>query len=549
MDWQMGFFGRLAGRTERMSPLLILITGVVVVIGLIIVLRVHAFIALITTAILVSLLAPGELSEKISRVATAFGSTVGSIGIVIALAAVIGTCLMESGAADRIVRAFLRVLGEKRSSWALMGSGFVLSIPVFFDTVFYLLIPLARSLHKRTHKNYMLYLMAICAGGCITHTLVPPTPGPLFIAAMFKIDLGVMILVGTMIALPTAIVALMVCGLINRFVDIPMRSYSDGPEPDPIADEQLPPLWLSLLPVLLPVILISSHTVANVFAKAELVDLLTTVLKESAVVTTENAKAMAQDLVTSDLVSPTDDTVGLAKQLVESKITSTAQAADQLAQDLIRTNVLSAVEAAPRPAQDRANVTAVLGSPNLALLLSAVIAMGMMVWKQKLPLKALTEKVDKSLMSGGVIILITAGGGAFGAMLREAGIQTMIEETFSGSSQNAGMMIFFMAFGVSAMLKFAQGSSTVAMITTSSMFAAMGITSQMLGCNLVYLATAIGGGALVGSWMNDSGFWIVSRMGVLTETEALKSWTVLLATLGITAFGFTLLFSRVFPMI
>ena len=94
-----------------MSPLLILITGVVVVIGLIIVLRVHAFIALITTAILVSLLAPGELSEKISRVATAFGSTVGAIGIVIALAAVIGTCLMESVVYFLFVRAFLMVLG------------------------------------------------------------------------------------------------------------------------------------------------------------------------------------------------------------------------------------------------------------------------------------------------------------------------------------------------------------------------------------------------------------------------------------------------------
>ena len=99
-----------------MNPLLILCVGIIAVIGLIVVLRVNAFIALISAAMLVSLLAPGELSEKISRVAEAFGSVVGSIGIVIALAAVIGTCLMESGAADRIVRSFLKVLGEKRAS-------------------------------------------------------------------------------------------------------------------------------------------------------------------------------------------------------------------------------------------------------------------------------------------------------------------------------------------------------------------------------------------------------------------------------------------------
>jgi len=122
---------------------------------------------------------------------------------------------MDSGAADRIVRAFLKTLGEKNASWALMGSGFVLSIPVFFDTVFYLLVPLARSLHKRTQKNYMLYLMAICAGGCITHTLVPPTPGPLLIAAAFKIDLGLMMLMGAIVAFPTAVVALLICKVLN----------------------------------------------------------------------------------------------------------------------------------------------------------------------------------------------------------------------------------------------------------------------------------------------------------------------------------------------
>ena len=115
-----------------MEPVVILIIGVVAVLGMIMVLRVNAFIALITAAMLVSLLSPGALAEKITRVAEAFGSTVGSIGIVIALAAVIGKCLMESGAADRIVRSFLGVFGEKRISWALMGSGFVLSVPVFF---------------------------------------------------------------------------------------------------------------------------------------------------------------------------------------------------------------------------------------------------------------------------------------------------------------------------------------------------------------------------------------------------------------------------------
>ena len=160
------------------SPLFALLLGLVTVVGMIIVLRVNAFLALISAAMLVSLLAPGPPGEKMARVATEFGNAAGKIGIVIAMAAVIGKCLMDSGAADRIVRSILRLLGEKRASAALLGSGFVLSIPVFFDTVFYLLVPLARSLWRRTHKNYMLYILSIGAGAAITHTLVPPTPGP-----------------------------------------------------------------------------------------------------------------------------------------------------------------------------------------------------------------------------------------------------------------------------------------------------------------------------------------------------------------------------------
>jgi len=328
-----------------MNPVVILIIGVALLIAMIIVLRVNAFVALITAAIIISLLAPGDLADKVSRVAEAFGSVVGAIGIVIALAAVIGKCLMDSGAADRIVRSFLKALGEKRASVALMGSGFVLSVPVFFDTVFYLLVPLARSLWRRTQKNYVLYLTAIVAGAGITHTLVPPTPGPLFMANSFNVDLGVMIGMGILVGLPTAALGLFVCKLINRFVDIPMRPYVGESEPEPLDDDQLPGFWISVSPIILPVVLISINTVTK-----------------------------ALDM------------------------------GGQVAQ-----------------------ITAVLGNPNLALLFSAAIAMFVLIRSRGLSLKELSGKMDTALMSGGIIILITAGGGAFGAMLRAAGVQDAVK--------------------------------------------------------------------------------------------------------------------------
>jgi GntP family gluconate:H+ symporter len=97
--------------------------------------------------LLVSFLAPGPANEKVSRVAMAFGENAGKIGLVIGFAAVIAETMMLSGAADRIVHALLRLLGAQRASWALMSSGIVRSVPVFFDTVFYLLVPLAKALY------------------------------------------------------------------------------------------------------------------------------------------------------------------------------------------------------------------------------------------------------------------------------------------------------------------------------------------------------------------------------------------------------------------
>ncbi len=532
-----------------MSPLLILIIGVVIVIGMIIVLRVNAFIALITAAMVVSILSPGVLAEKMTRVGVAFGNVVGSIGIVIALAAVIGKCLMDSGAADRIVRAFLRLLGEKRTPWALMGSGFVLSVPVFFDTVFYLLVPLARSLYKRTGKNYMVYLMAICAGACITHTLVPPTPGPLFIASEFGIDLGLMILMGVIIGIPTAFVAMLFCRIINHFVDVKMRPYGGEPEPEPLQDKELPPLWLSLTPVLLPVILISTNTIANVFARNEHINTIMPRMVSAQIENNDaNARKLAEKLVNAKIVSDMGSVSKLSSEILKNKIRENEADAMLLAQKLIDDKAFGE-PGQVGPAQEAADITAVLGNPNLALFLSAVVSMFMVVWKRKISLKELTREVDQSLMSGGIIILITAGGGAFGAMLQQAGIKDYIQSAFASSGHNMSLMIFVTAFAASALLKIAQGSSTVAMITTSTMFAAMGVSSEMLGCNLVYLALTIGGGSLVGSWMNDSGFWIVARMGVLTEVEALKSWTVIASVCGTTSFLFILLLSRILPLV
>ncbi len=459
-----------------LHPLTILVIGILTVILVITVLKMNAFIALITSAIVVSLLAPGDLAGKISRVATEFGKTAAGIGIVIALAVVIGRCMMDSGAADRIVRGFLSLLGEKRSSTALMASGFVLSVPVFFDTVFYLLVPLARSMHRRTKKHYLKYAMAIAAGGVITHSLVPPTPGPLIMADNLGIDIGVMIMVGALVALPAAVVGMFFSGFVDRRMNIQMRPLGGGlSEPEPLEDHKLPGLFVSLLPIILPVLLVSTNTIVSALAEG------------------------------------TAEDSGISRA---------------------------------------AGITALLGDVNLAMLMSAAIAMWMLKSKRALTKAQLASVVEVSLMSGGVIILITAAGGAFGAMLKAAQIGPAIENLFKGDSGQpaSGMMLLVLGALIASLMKIAQGSCTVAMITSSAMIAAMVTSTETLGYHPVYLAAAIGGGSMIGSWMNDSGFWIFVKMTGLTEAEGLKSWTPLLAIVGFAGVVVSFLLALILPI-
>jgi len=455
-------------------PFVILALGIGIVVGAILILRINAFVALITAALAVSLCAPGALDQKITRVAVEFGATAGKIGIVIAFAAVIGDCLTRSGAADRIVRFLMRLLGERRAPAALMASGFVLSIPVFFDTIFYLLLPLARSTHRRTGIRYLLLILAMGAGASITHSMVPPTPGPLILADIFKIDLGIMIMFGLAASLPTAVVIYCFVVWWSRKFDIPMRPLASAlPEPEPLPDAQLPGLFAASLPITLPVLLISLNTFASSLAKLP-----------------EGGKDFAR----------------------------------------------------------LAEITAIVGNPNLAMLCSAVIAAAVLARRRKPGRAAMARLVESSLSSAGLIILITSAGGAFGAMLKEARIGDSVEQMFSASGGAlGGMKLLLAAFLVAFVIKFAQGSSTVAMLTAGAMMAALIGAPETLGFHPVYVALGIGWGAQCGNWMNDSGFWVFAKMGGLTEVEALKTWTVTVSLTAVVGLAVTMTLAALLP--
>ena len=488
-------------------PWIALVVGFAIVLGMILGARANAFFALLVAAIAVSLIAPGEMGEKVTRVLKSFGGYAGDLGVLIAAAAVIGKCLMVSGAADRIVQAAVGVTGEKRAPWALTGSGFVLSVPVFFDTVFYLLVPLARSLFRRTERNYLLYLCAIAAGGAITHTLVPPTPGPLFMAKALDVNIGTMIFVGALIAIPAAIAGLIAARVINSVVTVPFREIAtndepaahDGPwEESEAGGRPLPGLFVSLLPVLLPVALIAIDTGIGTFQTAQRIE-------------------------------------AIAEESVERQAFLRSKAGEK------------EFEAIATSLDGARGITAIVGNPSFALLIAAAISVWLVYSSRGLSRDAISDHVEDALASAGVIILITAAGGAFGAMLRVAGVGDAIAGV-AQTNNASGLAILLIAWLVAAVMKIAQGSSTTAMITVSGIFGGSLASAAILECHPVYLCTAIGAGSLMGSWMNDSGFWIFTKMGGLTESESLKSWTPILAVLSIAALLATLVLATVMPM-
>ena len=455
-----------------MPPLLILLLGFGVVLGGIIVLRLHAFLALVAAAILVALLAPGEPAAKLAAVAQGFGQTAAQLGVIVALAAIVGGAMAGSGASDRIVRGFLDLLGEQRGALALGATAYVLSLPVFFDTIFFLLAPLARSMYRNTGRDYLKYLLAVSAGAVATHALVPPHPGPLAMASALGVDLGTMVLAGVVVALPSAAAGLVFARWASRRMTVEMRPLAPG-VPEAVPPAVLPGLVPSLIPVLLPVLLISSNTIV-------------TTLRTALPGLEPTWKALTP-------------------------------------------------------------FTSAVGNPNVALLLAATVALLLHRRAHRASRPELAQLVESALLGAGSIVLIVGAGGAFGATLQLAGVQSLARPFVGSGAQGTGLALLLLAFLVSVVLRTALGSATVAMITTAGMVAAM-LRGVALPFHPVYIATAIAGGSLVGSWMNDAGFWVFSRVGGVSEAVTLKSWTPLSAVVGCTAMATTVVLALLVPL-
>ena len=230
------------------NPIFILFVGILIVVGGIIGLKLHPVLALLLAALMVALLTPLAsvqqffLSRGMSaaealheshksigeRIGTEFGDTCAKVGILIAMAAIIGKSMLESGAAEKIIRAILKITGEKKAPIGFVLSSFLLTIPVFVDAVIFLMMPLAKAMGMRLRKNYLLLALSIIAGAVMANSYVPPSPGPLFLVAAMNVPIGLMMVCGTLLGICTITVGYYIAVWLNKKMPIPVRDSPDA---------------------------------------------------------------------------------------------------------------------------------------------------------------------------------------------------------------------------------------------------------------------------------------------------------------------------------
>ena len=434
-------------------PIIGLIIAVAVLLFLVLRTRVHAFIAMLIASAIAGLVGGLNASDTLSVISKGFGSTLGSIGLVIGLGVMMGSILEVSGAAEKMAYSFIKFLGEKKEEWALAITGYIVSIPIFVDSAFVILYPVAKALAKNGKRSLLTLGVALAGGLVVTHHTVPPTPGPLGVAGLFSVDVGAMLLLGMLFAIPAVIgIVLYAKWLDKKYPDFNQQAFTDEELKQKydnyIAEKEkkyLPSLTLSMLPIVLPIVLI--------FIKA-IVDLL---IKQG--VAPEMANGYFYQIITF------------------------------------------------------------VGSPITALALSVLVSVYTLLPNVDKNTTAL--HLEEGVKTAGIILLVTGAGGALGAVLRDSGAGKQLAEQVA----NLPISPILIPFIVSTLVRFIQGSGTVAMVTAASISAP--ILMSIPNVNMLLAAQAATMGSLFFGYFNDSLFWVVNRMmGISDVKKQMIVWSI-----------------------
>lgn len=449
--------------------LLMAALGIAVLLFLVLRQKMPAFLALLLVSLLVGLMTGMEPMDVISAIKSGMGGTLGFVAVVVGLGAMFGAMLEHSGGLEAISSRLLKRFGDDKASWALGLVGFLVAIPVFFDVAFIMLVPLIQKLSLKTGKALLTYALPLLAGLAVTHAFIPPTPGPIAVAELLSADLGLVILFGFIVGLPTLIVGGPILAKFYRNTPAMTGKVFEMP----VNDKPSISFGHAVFSVALPLILILLATFQNIDPAT---------LREGGI---------------------------LDKLVVKNP--------------------------------NWRMWFSFIGHPFTALSLACLYVYIFFGLVRKVPRETIGNIMSKALEPAGVVVLITGAGGVFKQVLIDSGIGADLAAAVS----SAGLPIILFAFIVAFLVRIAQGSATVAMITAAGLTAPVASVTNLSSPDTALAVIAIAAGATMTSHVNDSGFWLVNQYLGQTPNETLKSWTVATTVLGLTGLVVTLLLSLI----
>jgi gluconate:H+ symporter, GntP family len=461
--------------------------GIATVVVLITWLKVHPFLALILGSAVLGSIAGLAPDKTITSFTNGVGSTVGSVGLLIALGAMIGGMLAESGGADRIVGTVVNRVSGGALPWAMAGVAALVGIPLFFEVGVVLLVPIVLLASRRTTVPLMKIGIPALAGLSVLHGLVPPHPGPLVAIAALHADLGLTLLFGLIVAIPTVIIAGPIFGsFISRYV------HAEGPaelvpvsEPEPVR-ERVPPV---------PPVLLGAG---------------------------DAGRAPPVDLGDPE---PGAQAVAVDSTLAESRTRRPQPGFGAAVMTVLLPVVLMLLRAIgeltlPTGTGLRATLD-IAGTPVVAMLAGVILGMFSLGMATGMTRERITSTLGGALGPIAGILLIVAAGGGFKQLLVDAGVANLVANAAKGASLSPLILGWLIAVGI----RLATGSATVATITAAGIV--VPLAAGLNHPHVALLALAVGCGSLFFSHVNDAGFWLVKGYFGLSIGETIKSWSIM----------------------
>ncbi len=477
------------------------LVGIVALVLLITQFSLHPFLALTIGSLLVAAVAGMSMGDAVAAFSDGFGSTAASVGTLIALGAMFGKLLADSGGADRLVDTIVSRSGPRTLPWSMAAVGALIGLPMFFEIGLVILMPVIFLVARRAQVSLIAVGIPALAGLSAMHGLVPPHPGPLAAIGILDADLGITLVLGVLVSIPVVVLAgPLFATLAARWVDVSPPALFESP-------------------------VAAGSTTASA---------------ASAGSAGTGAGADAGPGSGADSDAGADS--GAGRDLPDGGPTRRPGFAATLFTVLLPVVLMMGKAVGDIAAPEGNPVRAALdfvGTPLVALLLSVLVAMVTLGTGSGMNRAGIMGSLERSLPAIAGIVLIVAAGGGFKQTLVDTGIGAMIADWATG----AGISALVLGWLVAVAIRLATGSATVATVTAAGILVPLLPTLAPTQTSLLVLA--IGAGSLFFSHVNDAGFWLVKEYFGLTVGQNIKTWSIMETVISVSGLVLVLLIDLV----